>query len=154
MAGTDIISATLTHARFLATDMREADVREVEAMGFTPYGALVRSITLSGGECWTILMDGDVAAIGGVASFGLLQRAGVPWVLTGKIVDRKRKTFFKVTTQAVEVIRKRYAYLTNVVDSRYTTAIRWLERLGFEVEAANAVMIGDVPFYRLTMRGE
>jgi len=133
--------------------MRAADKLEVAQMGFTPYEALVRSIMLSGGESWAMLVRGKVAAIGGIMALGLLTRAGVPWILTGNEVIRHPKEFWRLSKASLAVFRTRYALLTNVVDSRYETSIRWLRRLGFKVEMNDDITIGGVPFYRVTLRG-
>jgi hypothetical protein len=151
-AAISIEGANLLHAAELAYDMRRADADEVLAMGYAPYDALRRSIMMSGGEAWTLMINGKVAAIGGVMNFGLLQRAGIPWLLTGNMVDKYPVTFWKAARHVLEAMRFKYAFLTNVVDSRYVASLRWLKRLGFETQ--DEVAINNAPFTRVVMRSE
>ena len=146
----DVVPANMGHVCELAVNMRDADSLEVQALGYTPYDALFRSLVLSGGESWTFLVNGRVGAIGGVMNYGLLQRAGIAWVLTGKLVDKHPKAFWRASQAALAGLRTRYGFLTNVVDSRYTSSLSWLKRLGFEIH--DEFYINGVPFTRIVMR--
>lgn len=148
----EVVPANLGHACELAVHMRKEDVAEVAAMGMDPYEAIRRSWTLSGGESWTMLVDGKTAAIGGVMGYGLLQGAGVIWLLTGNLVNQYPKAFWKVGKDMLRHVTSRYPYVTNLVDARYVSSIRWLRKLGFET--AETVMINNVAFVRVLKRSE
>jgi hypothetical protein len=149
---TDVLPATLAHAHALAATMRVADEAEVRAAGHSPYDAVIRSMNLSGGECWTLMIDNQVAAVGGVMMYGILQRAGIPWLLTSTVVSKYPKVFWRAVRAKMYDLRRQYGFLTNVVDSRYTSSLRWLERLGFE--SRDEVEINGHPFTRVVMRSE
>ena len=65
-AVTDLLPATFAHAHALAASMRPEDEAEVRATGYSPFDAVARSMNLSGGSCWTLMINGEVAAMGGV----------------------------------------------------------------------------------------
>src|SRR5512137_3055604 len=60
----ETVPANVGHVCELAVTMRDADRREVEALGYSPFDAAFRSLVLSGGEAWTLLANGKVVAIG------------------------------------------------------------------------------------------
>lgn len=139
-----VVPATVGHVCELAVTMREADRREVERLGYSTYDAAFRSLVLSGGEAWTLLINNRVAAIGGVMSYGLLQGIGIAWVLTSHEVDRYPVAFWKASRKVLASLTTRYWYLTNLVDSRYIVSLRWLERLGFEIKGE--MVVNGSPF--------
>lgn len=142
----------MAHARELADHMRAEDRAEVEAMGHTPHEAMERALQVSGRDCYAMLIDGKVAAVGGVATFNLLARAGSPWLLTTVLVEKHPKEFYRITRQAVSILRDQFDYLVNLVDTRHEKAMRWLRRLGFHVEP-QPIKINSVMFVRITMGG-
>lgn len=76
-----IVPATPEHAELLA--LREGDARELQALGLTKNEAIRVSLAHSI-EAETYLVDGEVAAIMGVATSSLLGGERTAWLLTGR----------------------------------------------------------------------
>lgn len=127
----------MAHADQLAVTMRDADRAECRAGGKTPLEALIRSIEVSLAS-YTMLIDGEVAAIFGVAPYrresmlGSLKE-GIGWALTSRVVDRHPLTFMRWSRPALAVLRKHCSCLVNTVDASYQGALDWLEVLGFAI---------------------
>ena len=129
----EIVSATREHAERIR--LREGDARELAALGVTDVAAkLGESITRS---LWSkaYLIDGEVAALVGLAARSLLGDEGIPWLITGTPVDRNKKLFLKETRAGVERMKATFPVLRNIVHAEYHQTIRWLRWLGFEISA-------------------
>src|SRR5688500_11120502 len=111
--------------------MRPADVAEVQAScGLSPLEAL-RSSMAASDFTDALLVDGEVAALWGVVPVGGTlvtgPAGGIAWALTGRAVDRHRRLFATASLLVVSALERRgYPFLTNMVDARYTAALRWL----------------------------
>jgi hypothetical protein len=90
----EIVPATLAHAE--AIELRPGDRREIEALGLTPREGLVRCLARS---VWadTYLADGEVAALTGLVLHPVVGGVAMPWLLTGRPVERHRKAFLRLT---------------------------------------------------------
>lgn len=129
--------------------MRPGDAEEMRAQGFSPTEALMESLETST-SAWAALEDGLPIAMWGVSAEHVLAPGAVVWCLTGEGVNRNKKAFLRGSRAFVEYLRSTYYDAWNIVDSRYIEAIRWVTWLGFTV--CGEVMIGDVPFYLVTLR--
>jgi hypothetical protein len=140
----------------MAPYMRAHDRDEVLASGgYTPLGALEDSILMSGGNTWTVLADGEILAVWGVVEICAMTGDGVVWALTSDAVDHHRKEFYKASQDVVRMLKKHFRLLTNMIDARYGSAIKWVKKLGFEVDD-NPVAFGasGLPFHRIFLRGD
>jgi hypothetical protein len=142
----EIFPATLEHARRLA--LREGDALEVAALGTSPLQALRRSMARS---LWAeaYVVDGEVAAIVGLALGSVLGGPGVPWLLTGPACERHRKTFLVESRRQVARMRARILPLVNFVHADYQRAQRWLAWLGFTLEPP--FLLNGAPFRRFSL---
>ena len=104
----EIVPATLDHAR--AIRLRPGDAREIAAMGLTPIAAFEQSMSRS---LWAqaYVIDGEVAALVGLAINSILGGVGAPWLLTGRPVDRHRKLFLQETRRGVARMRAEFSRL-------------------------------------------
>lgn len=152
--------ATADHAAQLAPLMRTADAEEVLASGgYSPLEALLESLD-GANPAFAVSFDGEVAAICGVTpmdnSSTLLAgpAVGIVWAMTGRAVEKHPLAFLKLCRPMVALFRQRYPVLVNAVDARYRTAIRWVEWLGFQVDAA-AMPFGaaGLPFHLIYLGG-
>ena len=144
--------ATRQDAAEMAPHVRVEDAAEVwGADGQTPYEALEWGILASGPEAWTVRFDGKIAAMWGVAPVSLISGMAVPWLLTTSEVDRHPRTFIRCCREALYDLRSRYATLMNRVDARYTKALRWAARMGFEVTGPECQR--GFTFYTITRKG-
>jgi hypothetical protein len=153
----DIVRATLDHARELAPRMRRADVLEVAATsGRTPLQALEHALEVSD-EVWAALFDGAVACLWGVVPLRrsvLRGRVGAAWLLTGDLVERHPRAFWRHCRRELAGLFARWDELVNAMDCRNTPALRWGERLGFRLEDPRAFGVEGLPFRRFSVRKE
>ncbi len=127
-----IVPATMEHAR--AIDLRAGDAREIAALGLTKEEGLQRSLDCA---VWAeaYLVDGEVAAIAGVSIGSLLGGEAIPWLVTGRPVERHKSAFLRLTRAGIARMLRRFPVLINHVHVEYTEALRWLRWLGFTIEA-------------------
>jgi hypothetical protein len=144
-----VVPATLEHARAIA--LREGDRREIEALGLPPREGVARSLARS---VWAdaYLADGEVAALAGVALQPLLGGAAMPWLLTGRPVDRHRKAFLRLTRERTRRMLAEHGTLAAEVHADYREAVRWLAWLGFTLAPPRPLGPLGALFHRATMR--
>jgi hypothetical protein len=140
VAKTEFLPARREHAEELAANMRPDDVQEVRrSHGHSPLEAVLHAMEESDFSV-ALLIDGQVAAVAGVAPFektGFLDDdVGCAWMLTSHVVNRKPKAFLRACEAGVDAFLKRYPVLANAVDAKYARALKWAEWLGFDVRAA------------------
>ena len=128
----EIVAATAAHAERI--ELRPGDAREIAALGLTMPQAFAVSTAR---PVWaeTYLIDGEIAAMGGLSVHSLLGGRGVPWLLTGRPVDRHPRLFLEATRAGVARMRAHFPVLANWVHAEYRQTIRWLGWLGFEIGA-------------------
>jgi hypothetical protein len=134
-----VSSATLTNVEedrinYIAEHMREADVAEVWASNrMTPVEALDRSVLMSD---WSkvLMIDGDILGILGMVVGQEPGRAGVPWFLGTHNVRKHAKTFLSISGPLLRLMHNCAPVLVNYVHADNVDALRYLERVGFEIE--------------------
>ena len=136
--------------------MRPEDAAEVLASdGLSPVESIIQSWA-SSRETWTVRLNGEVAAMYGVAltPYGTaLTPVAVAWLLTTTAVDRHPVTFFKESKRIVKELAERYGVLTNFVDARYGKALNWARRLGFDVQQVITFGRNGEPFNPISYGG-
>lgn len=113
--------------------MRDQDVAECLACGINPRAAVTEGVTRS---TWslTALVDGEVAAIFGVAPLGgVLDPRGVPWLLGTPLVPKYRRILARHAAPYIRTMLRAYPHLVNHVHARNTVAVAWIKRMGFTV---------------------
>jgi len=138
----------------VALELRPADLAEVLACGAVDArDALEASVAVSTVSLVALLDDRPLGMFG-VAPDGLIGSSARAWLLTCREVDRHPVTFFRLTRQWLEVLLMLYPCLWNWVDARYTSAVSWLERLGFQLRPAVPHGPGDMLFRYACLRRE
>jgi hypothetical protein len=142
------VPATLEHATRI--DLREGDRREIAALGVTKLAGLGLSLQRS---LWAdaYLIDGEVAAISGLALGSLLGSEATLWLLTGTPVNRHKKDFLRLTRQRLAEVRRHWPVLVNYVHADYREALRWLRWLGFTIEPPRPFGRLGGPFCRVSI---
>lgn len=145
----EIVPATLAHAE--AIDLRSGDRREIEALGFPPRDGMARSLARS---LWAdaYIVGGEVAALTGVALQPVLGGVAMPWLVTGRPVDRHRKVFLRLTRERTHELRAEHGTLVSQVHAEYREAVRWLAWLGFVLAPARPLGPRGALFHQATMR--
>ncbi len=115
----------------LAAALRPADRAELAAShpGQCPADLLLDFIHRS---CcaFTLLYNGQPAALFGLAAENLLGSRACVWLLTARAVERIPKTFLRVARRFIAAALNQYPELYNFTDERYTAALRFVCRLG------------------------
>ena len=113
--------------------------------GLTAYDALEKSVRMSV-QSGTALANGEPMAIFGITVPTIMSSVAYPWILTSTVVDSHKKAFLRMSREWVEQKSGEYSLLTQVIDSRYISACRWAEWLGFE--CINTITVGNerIPF--------
>jgi hypothetical protein len=127
-----VVKATMEHVRSI--NLRPGDLREIKVLGLTMPEAFAISTRR---DVWshTYLIDGEIAAMVGLAANSILGGWGSPWLVTGTPVDRHARLFLKETRAGVERMKAVFPRLSNYVHADYTQTVRWLRWLGFSIGA-------------------
>jgi hypothetical protein len=126
----EVVTANLAHAE--AIDLRPGDAREIEALGLSPREGIARSLARSI-RSDAYIADGEVAALAGVALQPLVGGMAMPWLLTGRPVDRHRRAFLRLTRARTQAMLAEHGRLLAQVHAEYREALRWLAWLGFSI---------------------
>jgi hypothetical protein len=100
--------------------------------------------------------NGEVGAMFGVVVHprsSVLAPIGVVWMLTTTVVDRYPVAFYKASRKVVRDLSQRYGMLFNYVDTRYTQAVEWARRIGFETKLPMALGVHGELFTPITFGG-
>lgn len=128
-----IVPAAAEHVGMLDRVMRDDDRAEATCFGLVPRAALWRSYR-GAVLCKTVFVDDHIAAMFGLGG-GLMADEGHPFLITSHAIERVPIWFSKRARVEMEGMLALRRVLSNIVDARYTRAIRFLEMLGFIVEA-------------------
>lgn len=146
MATSIVGPITLDQVRQLSRDMRPEDAAECLASGgYQPSEAISVSIDASVAS-WSMTVDGELLALFGIA------HPGIPWALTSNAARRHPRLVHATARVVLDKMLERYPVLVQYVDARYTSALRWLRRLGFSVAEAEPFGIEGRPFHRIELR--
>jgi hypothetical protein len=147
-----VVLATREHAEALARTMRAEDVAECHAGGLAPLAALVQSVDTSD-VAYAALVDGQVGAMFGVGQLaGVDEPVGHVWFLTGASFARHPRPFVRIARWVVAHMLQLYPVLFNIIDFRYTAAVRWAKWLGFDVGEPMPFGPAGVPFVSARLR--
>jgi len=147
--GIEVVPEALAHVE--AIELRDGDRREIEALGVAPREGLAGSIARS---VWAdaYLADGEVAALVGLAMQPLVGGVAMPWLLTGRPVDRHRKAFLRLTRARTQRMLAEHGTLVAEVHAEYRDAMRWLAWLGFTLAPPRPLGPLGALFHQATMR--
>lgn len=137
----------------VAAHMRVADVAECNACGYTDMVAVLREEVAISALCWAVRIDGEPAALLGVAPLrGLLSETGVPWLLGTDLVTRNRWAFIRTSRAYIDRMHTAFSHLLNFVHAENTQAVRWLKHAGFTVHAPEPFGPQGALFHRFEKR--
>lgn len=149
MSAYTIIEATPAHLLALRDRLRAEDRAEITCAGWTPRRALWRSYRGSVIRR-TVLIDGMVAAIGGCGG-SVLAGVGNPWLLTAPEFERLPVAMVREGRAEIAKMLGLFPRLENMVAAEYRRACRFLEVLGFVLEAPVPVGPSAARFRRFWM---
>lgn len=87
------------------------------------------------GECWAAhdAVSGEPVAVFGVAPTSWIDNEAAPWLLGTEDLPRYGRDLVAMGRDAVADWSQRW-HLVNRVDARNTVSVRWLRRVGFDVD--------------------
>lgn len=130
--GIVIVPARASHLRYLAANLRQSDLDEIDAMsGRLPLAALSYSYRRAS-VCMVAIIDGKPEAIWGAGDLNILTGTGSPWMVCSDKATKDLRAFLKFSRHWCDQLSGRYLVLRNMVHCRNTNSIRWLKWLGFE----------------------
>lgn len=130
----------------LSQTMREADAVELKACGQTPLRGVLFAMQDSEVAC-TMLLDDVVGCMFGVINRG---NGGELWLLTAHLFGKHPKAFLRSIKVHLKALLERYECLFNVIDGRYTGALRLAESMG--AEFGSPVDVNGHPFVPFRIR--
>lgn len=144
-------------AELLAPRMRAEDAAEcLASCGLGPLPALLESIAASR-VVFALELGGELAALFGVVDGPRKTLLGptafdIIWSLTSDAVTRHPRAFWRESKRIVAELLRAFPELRNAIDARYTAALRWVARLGAEVQPAEPWGVSGLPFHRFIWR--
>jgi len=125
-----VYPAALEDAEYLAPRLRPEDVAECQAAsGQAPLEALNTALEVTR-HPRALLANGQPIALFGVATVPGQPDLGAPWLLGSPEIEAHSREFLRRSREELERMRHPFTRLTNYVDARNHTHIRWLEWLG------------------------
>lgn len=146
---------SLTVARSVAEDperlapyLRQVDRDEVmAAVGIEPLEALRIGYDMSADPQTIVAEDGVPVAMFGVTP--IAPGIGSPWLLGSGLIEERWVEFVRRSRDEFHRLRADWGLLTNFIDERHTSNIRWLRWLGFHMaERVPHYGVGRLPFIR------
>jgi hypothetical protein len=121
---------TIEDIEYVASHMREADIREVKAYGYSPKMGLKLSVDFSD-EAYTGIIDGEVSIIFGYTAPNFTD--GEVWALgTDKCFTIPRDMLIE-GKKHIQKFLERAENLTNYIGADNQHSITWLKHLGFTI---------------------
>lgn len=139
----------------LCRSLRHADLQELSVLSHSEeqrLQSIQRGIKLSD-PCYTIHLGGrPVGVFGAIPGIIRGNPVGVCWLLGSNDLVyplSNKSQFIRKSSQWLNVLHERYPTLWNLIDSRNTVHLRWVQWLGFEI--SNAIELGSerIVFYEI-----
>jgi hypothetical protein len=144
-----LIVASAAHIGPVGVRMRDADRRECAAFGFSPKGALRRSLAAST-LAVTAMIDGRPEAMMGVEVRSAVEGLGCPWMLATDAAYARGRDLVTIGPGLIDYLADSMRRLAGVVGADNIRAVRVLKRWGFTV-GDEIQMIGAMPFLPFEM---
>ena len=122
----------------LAANLRQQDVAELEALGFTDMLHVVRHCVLLSEWCLSARVGGDLTCIFGVSP------EGAPWMLGTDLVKAHRRNLAREAPRYIRKMLKGHPRLINRVHAANTVAVAWLRGVGFTLHPATPEPNGEM----------
>lgn len=131
----------------VAPKLRESDLIEIKkSTGQGPLEVLSQGFLISE-HCWTMLVDGAPEAMFGLAPYEIGKYR--PWFLSSYETVKHKQEFLSVSKERVDRFKELVPFMENFVDADNDVAVRWLEKIGFEIDVQPVIMgVSSSLFYR------
>ncbi len=129
----EIVECTPSHIREIGPRLRAGDAREITCLGLSVRSVLWQTYR-HGLMRRAVLVDGTIAAVWGVGG-SALGGIGNPWLLTAPEIERIKVSFVREARAEIAEMTRVFPKLENYVAAEYVKACRFLELLGFSLDA-------------------
>lgn len=133
----------------LAANMRQVDKDELQLVcDLSPEQAVIESLKASDPEFLrAYLADDQLICIAGCSPMD--EHHAQPWLLATDLLDGYCYRLRRESLGVLNLMRAKYAYLSNVINPNNTMTIEWLESIGFTMGEAYTNHRGHnvLPFY-------
>lgn len=126
----------------LLTDLRQAEVDELEALGSDSEHCMRFGMLMGGAR--TVFIDEEPAAMFGAIDYG---DACVVWAVFTRAIDRHPIAFLRESKRLAAALDRT---VINYVDARNVRAVAWFRWLGFEVSEPEPYGPKGLLFHRFT----
>ncbi|WP_322470295.1 hypothetical protein SOM08_06215 [Hydrogenophaga sp. SNF1] len=148
----ETVQPTSAHVDELADNLRAADRVELRCSGHTDHRKAIADSLACSTHMATVLIDGRVAAILGLAPLSLVCGVAAPWLLGTDLVTRHRRALMRLAPSYIGAMLRAYPHLVNMVHADNEFAVRWLRRAGFTFHPAQPHPATGAPFHRFEMQ--
>lgn len=133
----EIVPAKLEHLVELVDRMRKRERTAFERLGENPEQVLAHELALSV-VSYSGLIDGQVAAVCGARTDGLLAAEAYVWMTCTDLVEQHPLAFLRHTRRVIAMLHQYFDSIHGLVFADFELSVKWLEWLGFEVGPAEA----------------
>ena len=126
---TKIRKAELNDIEILHNNLRQADIKELSALGSTPLMSLLEGFSLSN-ECYSIIIDNKPEGMFGISIHNMPEGTANIWCLGTDKLATIPKDWLKLGRFYINKFLENYSILTNHISIHNKLHIRWLEKLG------------------------
>jgi len=136
----------------LTPRLRDSDVLELAATfgpGVSTKEAVDFSIERSS-EVYSMVLDGDVEALWGVADCPQDQYSGIPWLVGSDSINGVGKVIARYSKGWVEHLMRNYTFLYNFVHVPHWQSQKWLQLCGFTILEEHSYGFNGEDFYLFT----
>lgn len=135
---------------YLKENLRPADIEELRLMGIT--GHKIGETILSGFEspestCYTVEFEGRVVLMFGIVPVNDDKASAVLWMLSTDEVRKFKKRFFKLAIDYVEMFKKDYGVLFNLIHPSNKLSLKLVEKLNAVIEEGYKNPSTGEPFF-------
>ncbi len=135
MADVQVTRAVPADAVELAANLRDQDKAELDAGGHTDHEQVIRMSIERSLHAWTARVDGEMAAVFGVAPLAsMLDPRGVPWMLGTPLVPKHRRILARLAPGYIAQMLEAFPHLLNQVHTKNAVATGWLRKMGFVLQ--------------------
>lgn len=138
----------------ISARLRPEDDAELRAAKGPNVGKTVaQAIALSPGQAWAAEIDGELVALFGFAPYSALSDTASPWLVGTPELKRIPGVLVREGRCYCQRALGRFSVLRNYVDARNKTSVRWLRRIGFDIQPAVIFGVERRLFHPFEMRG-
>ena len=113
----------------LASNLRQDDINELQALYITPFKSLLQGYIFSD-ECFTAKFKSEVIGMFGYSGYSMPCNIATIWFLGSDEMVNHPIAFVKQGRYYVEKFLEKYSVLTNIADKRNVSHINWLKHIG------------------------